>query len=428
MASRRSCLLFVPMALSGMPMGCGGGSPSGGDGDGRMSDATTSPGSTSGGTDAGSTGPSASDDLGGNGGTTTTGDGTTSGPGAEPCERDEVCYLPVVDYGVDPGLLSFAAGDVDGDGAIDVAVAGSFGAALLFGDGDSGELAPPEEVIGAPVVGHVALGDPDGDGDLDILMSSAAEASVRFVVVDDTGFSTSVVLPTTGQPVAATFGEFGGAPFADIAALNPEEGIDVFLGQGDLSFEAATTTAPPGATRRMYTGAIWLDLDGDNINDLVTESSNLSTVDIFLGSPSGLMTYSTGISMSHDALAAADLNGDGLVELIAATSRGLSVFPGGLGPIFETSNPQEYDLGSCAGVAAGSFDGDDAIDVAVLSREGNLVIGRNLGGGMLGEFSMYPAPGALKVMVADMNGDGRDDFVLGAPGGASISVYLSGSP
>jgi len=63
------------------------------------------------------------------------------------------------------GLVSFALGDMNGDGRLDIVTAGSAGMGLLLGEGD-GSFAPT--LTYGALSGTPALGDLDGDGRVDI--------------------------------------------------------------------------------------------------------------------------------------------------------------------------------------------------------------------------------------------------------------------
>lgn len=279
-----------------------------------------------------------------------------------------------------------------------------------------------------PVVAHASLGDINGDGTSDLLLTNAAVAEVRVVFGGDAGTGIPpTVLATAGEPVMATAAALGGDDALDVGVVNPAEGVDVFLGLGGGQFHAGENTAVPSGGRRMYTGGVWTDLDSDGLHDVVTESANLSTVDVYLGAQAGTMRHVEGWSIGHEALAVGDLDGDGHAELVAATSSGLSIFPGSAGTVFDTSGPEVYDLGACIDVEMGLFDGDASLDIALLTRSDGLLVLRNLGNGVLDDPVMYAAPDLTMMAVHDLNGDARDDFVLGTPGGMELSLYLSGA-
>ncbi len=73
-----------------------------------------------------------------------------------------------------PGATSLAAGDIDGDGHVDLTVADQAGSALhvLSGDGTTLVHSADVGVLGGP--GSVALGDLDGDGMTDLVVGLAA--------------------------------------------------------------------------------------------------------------------------------------------------------------------------------------------------------------------------------------------------------------
>lgn len=75
-----------------------------------------------------------------------------------------------------------AAGDVDGDGDVDIVVGGESGTTLYLNDGSAGEpafVAAPGARFDLAPLAAPALGDLDGDGDLDLLVGTASGGIVH---------------------------------------------------------------------------------------------------------------------------------------------------------------------------------------------------------------------------------------------------------
>lgn len=133
-------------------------------------------------------------------------------------------------------------------------------------------------------------------------------------------------------------------------------------------------------------------------------------------------SYSVGQPMQ--ALAVGDLTGDGRPDLVAATDTGHAVVlrnvgHGMFGP------PEAWFTGQLAlnAVVIADVNGDGHPDVVVTGEDSSkpgVTVLLNPGDGLIGTLGTFPAPvngghpGALAV--ADMNGDGRPDFVVGCAG------------
>ena len=139
------------------------------------------------------------------------------------------------------------------------------------------------------------------------------------------------------------------------------------------------------------------------------------------------------LGASAQAVAVGDLNGDGLDDVIATTSFGLSGTPalrlhvlpqneaGGLG------SPVSYAAGNGRSVDVGDLNGDGKADV-VTSEDGAVGVSLQAAGD-LAAVVKYPTRVSSfveKVRVGDFNGDGRTDVVAIHWGSAShdVDVFL----
>jgi hypothetical protein len=184
------------------------------------------------------------------------------------------------------------------------------------------------------------------------------------------------------------------------------------------------------------------DVNGDGHPDLLvtsaaSESNGDGSVSVLLGSGDGTfqpaVIYDSG-GENTSSVAIADVNGDGLLDLILA-----SECPAGgchygsegvVGVLFGNGDGSfqpaiTYDSGGqlAVSVAVADLNGDGKPDIAVANRNSNMVnILLNKGDGTfrrLSEFGLgYCGYGLLCgapdfVVLADMNGDGRPDLVMG---------------
>ena len=302
---------------------------------------------------------------------------------------------------------SSAMGDLNGDGLADLVIAnqctsnascgGSVG--VLLSNGDGTFQAPVSySTIGADA-SSVALADVNGDGHLDILVAnqcvSASNCNSSGVVVllgnGDGTFQPGVSYGVAGSnaySIAAA--DLNGDGKLDIVAAqqcssssNCNAGsVAVLLGNGDGTFQSSVAYNSGG----LYAfGVAVADLNGDGHSDLVVSNYCLSnsnctygTVDVLLGNGDG--TFQSGVSYNSGgyysiAVTIADLNGDGKADLIVASL---------------CDNNSSCDLGS-VGVLLGN--GDGTFQAA----------------------SSYSAGGrsAYSAAVADVNGDGKLDVVVG---------------
>jgi glucose/arabinose dehydrogenase len=138
---------------------------------------------------------------------------------------------------------------------------------------------------------------------------------------------------------------------------------------------------------------------------------------------SPVQQYATGIS-AH-GVTAADLNGDGWLDLAVANSGSDNVsilFGNGNGTFTTATN---YGVGDePKSVFAADFDGDGDLDLVTANQATNNVsFLRNNGNGNFASSVSYAAsPGAHEVMAADIDGDGDIDIATTGWGGTVVSV------
>ena len=332
-------------------------------------------------------------------------------------------FASAVAYDAGGSTPSFVvAADLNGDGNPDLVVANQCAGAtnncnlgsvsVLLGNGDGTFGTPTNFSSGGFIPESIAVADVNGDGKLDLVVANRAY---------------------TGEGVTDS----------------TDGAVGVLLGNGDGTFQAPVLYDSGGLVANSVAVA---DVDGDGKPDIVVgnlfasrSNKSNSTIGVLLGNGDGTFqtaaTYSTGGLGSfvtdfgdETVVAVADLNGDGKPDVVVTT--GCPV--GGCGSSGEVVG---ILLGNGDGtfqtaVTYGAGEGPDSVAVADLNGDGNpdLVVGdigcsvgRPCVGGsvsvLLGDGNgTFRAPvnyksGGLNgdsVAVADVNGDGQLDVVVGS--------------
>jgi hypothetical protein len=194
------------------------------------------------------------------------------------------------------------------------------------------------------------------------------------------------------------------------------------------------------------------DIDGDGILDFASANTNntqFSSVGYYFGNGNGtfsnqtlLFTDANGCNLVNNegamAVVFGDFNRDGKMDMAVGqgcngTGRIMIFFGYGDGT-FNTTSPGLITVPSSSNpyvdqLALVDFNNDGVLDLAAVSRNGNLLLYQGVGDGTFTLKSNTPTGiGAtpLRLSVGDINNDGIPDYVISASG-SNFAVSLGGS-
>ena len=339
-------------------------------------------------------------------------------------------FAAAMHYSAGAGPSGLAAADFDGDGYLDIAVAnhGSVGqgstVALLRNNRAGGFLAPVAYASGAGPW-KLAAGDLDGDGDADLAVARSAH-SISILINQGGTFAApwqqQLLQGTTSDAyrqvalsdvdrdgdldlLYASNGMWGTSGVAIALLRNPGNGA---FGTPEAITLDAFSSSPTDLAVADVTGDGWPDA-------LVAEHLGWTLVP---GNGSGgfLTARPHQAGQGPIAIAAADVDNDGDLDPVVTNRDSLELtvhWNDGRGNL---PVPASYAAGSLGNsMAAGDVDHDGDLDLAVgygTSGAGGVLVLKNQGTGAFGPALSYPGPpAALGVKLRDLNGDGWLDLL-----------------
>jgi hypothetical protein len=345
--------------------------------------------------------------------------------------------------------VAVAVADINRDGRPDLVAAGNFLNLAVLQGGPSGRNADNFDFasFSNPVVdGNISLptlfalgqfNDDNGNGrsdaqdfaDLAILSPetiwSPEDDSLAIYLGDVTsGFVQKINLDRAEEPIpllagrqptGITVADVNGDGFSDLLVGDAAGDILTLLGNGDGTFQPVQQIAGRNASLAVDR----LGENGQNAFVIGDQAGNRVAVQQSISSAASIFRDQQDGILAPGAVQLADLNGDGIPDLVVANSGGndVLVYPGtgdgrfGAAQVFFTGTDP-------AGVTVADLNGDRIPDLIVADRGSNDV-DVLFGQGQGTAWTLTPGPrlasggsGPVSTTVADVNGDGLPDLLV----------------
>jgi len=331
--------------------------------------------------------------------------------------------------GCRPG--SITSGDLNGDGIQDLVCTGTGGlpSTALFGNAEAGFWGFPALTLSA-APGTSEMADFNRDGFPDLAVAGAEQYLLSLFPGGPDGSLATVSIDQELDYLAGGLAavEADGSEGSELALLDFNSGLLRLLDySGEEGFQPLT--ARPVLPFPMQLHAA--DLDGDGFQDLYMARATAWDLLVLFGDGNGVFAGDVSIAVptGAEAVAVADLDADGLLDLLAVDGVGrIYSFPNQGDRTFSSGN-WVFTGSGASYLATGDLDGDQDLDVVVGNRtEGSLTFLENDSSGILvrriGAHSLPSTP--LGVACSDLDLSGNMDVLvnLGQDGNIGVVVGL----
>ena len=293
----------------------------------------------------------------------------------------------------------------------------------------------------------IVAADVGSDGKIDLISANQIDNTLTVLTNAGGGIFRSNATYTVGtSPRAVVAADVTGDGKIDLISANGSGNtLSILTNNGNGTFTLASSpSAGVGAV-----SVVAADVNGDGKIDLITANGNSPTLSVFTNKGNGIFvsnaTYSvTGAGGNYAvSVTAADVNGDGKVDLICANAGSLGQFASfsvltndgkGKFPTVVT-----YSVASSPSfIIAADVNGDGKPDLAYVNEnkytsdgmqtgfDNTLTIWTNNGSGGFSSNATYTVgSGPSSIVAADVNGDGKVDLITANYASASLSILTN---
>lgn len=352
-----------------------------------------------------------------------------------------------------PEPYGVVAADFNEDGKLDLAVSANVRMYVFLGNGDGTFTAtptspvsvpsPPYDDFASPYVGPIAVADFNHSGHPGLAVGEFNNEAAVILLGNGSGNfvpSSASFANALGQPTSAIeAADFNADGNLDLAITSQIlGGSPVVLGFGNGAFNTAGDLYSTSFAGGFPAGVAVGDFNADGKLDAVVANGlgappGFSGLAVSLGNGDGTFTQASGspvpLGQSLSAIATADFNGDGKLDLALTDSVGdaVIILLGNGDGTFGAPTTIPVGNGPDA-IVAGDFNNDGRLDLAVANYgDGTITLLLGNGDGTFTQAAASPYPaghGPFQITTADFNGDGKLDLAVANSTDGTVSILL----
>jgi hypothetical protein len=351
-------------------------------------------------------------------------------------DRIVPAFLAPVDYTVGLFPNDVKAGDFNGDRIPDLATAntGSDTVSVLLGNGDGTFQSARNTPISAYPL-FLAVGDFNRDGKLDLAAANdyvPGNDGVSILLGRGDGTFVQANAPDWFDwSSAIVAGDLTGDNKLDLVTSSVDDYgnsyISALIGHGDGTFTPISDAMPGPHSSDALALA---DFDGDGNLDLVAGANDVvgssdGSAVVFRGNGDGtFQTPGNDLGVGGTTLTVADLNGDGKLDIATNGADLVNVLRGNGDGTFRPAQSFASEVNPWS-INAAYVSSDGVLDLVVTNHDGVAVLLGNGDGSFAPPITMATGSTPRSLAMADFNADGRPDAAVSRDSSDKVSVLLN---